>query len=864
MKVSVVGFPRQRAELLTAALSNAAPGRFRFELSESPPESFTPAALGGSSVFFYGGEMSGSGAAVALAERLRTESLFWEPVHVFMNAAPRSTNFAEEWSLYFHSLPPDVSTLAASVSSAGPVSQQRRAQITLSALGALADDLNSLVISLAGAPSVSPDRLRACAADVLEELTTHALGEHVLLRRELERVRGLPAVSDADLSKITALAVEAERAERERADRRHLLSSLHVLNNVARLAARQPDAGEELLPRIRRRLGVLRERGVGELPAALRGECSEIISLLARELDGEGGVEVTPERERLLAEQLPRLYRAASSARPSGTGGAASVERIVVVEDDPDWRRRIVESLKVTPGAEGVEVQEAATLVQAQALLRSHCPALVLVDLGLPPEEGADILLDAGLALIKQFAGPDKQGRRYQHRFVVLTAAENYAEAVREALGFGVSPTSYLQKEPHTWEHGLRAQVVLALQPLPARPPNIELFKRTGRVARVEGLEIKLDHPQWCLLATLAERRRGAWNEPERLAHVLYWNYSLNPEARSAESDDLDPKDRILLQLPHYASDLRLRLGEAYTQALHRAPPADILAFDETAGYRLNANARVLGRVDEHFNSGRRPSVLVVEDTREWGAAIMRELSCRGFEARWARWTDEARRMMAEEVPDLVSLDLELPTTEAQWSEGAADASGAVEFLEDIRRDYAYMPVAILTAVPWRDREMLQILRRGVRVDDYLPKHGSDPLGRLTNSLARLWQESIEGTRILHWDATLPVHPITIDPESKTLIAVAGHPVRPAGQGVAILRSLSATPNNFVSRSELILAVYGEADEDDDGPEDLERALNQHIKRLRKAITDATGGRVPGDQVVCGDRGIYWLRGVVQ
>jgi DNA-binding response OmpR family regulator len=290
--------------------------------------------------------------------------------------------------------------------------------------------------------------------------------------------------------------------------------------------------------------------------------------------------------------------------------------------------------------------------------------------------------------------------------------------------------------------------------------------------------------------------------------------------------------------------------------------PGEILSFEENVGYRLNAETRVLDHVEQN-RAGRRPRVLIVEDSEEWGSEISKELTRRGFGTRVARWTEQAHALIEDEVPDLISLDLELPASEAECKAGHSDAQHALEFLDYLHPALANVPVTILTGIPWRDQVMLEVLRKGVRIDDYLSKHSDNSIGRLANSLARLWQETLTDSRILDWDPSVPLHPVVIDPEQKVLSSVSGYPVKATGKGVDILKVLSATPNVFVSRSELIEVVYGD-ETADDGPEDVDRALNQHIKRLRKTITDATAGLIPGDEIIYSDRGIYWLRGILQ
>lgn len=862
--VLLIGLTSKRAELLRSAIERVEPNRFSFRILEVPLRGIDPQLIG-ESVVLAGDEIgTGRPPLLTAALRLRTESSFWGPVHLCLRKPSLGIDFGKEWSIYFHSLPPDVGSLAQCLGNDEPVTLSRRTEIVRSSVGLLVDDLCAFIHTLNPGMRVDPSRLRTSIIDALQEVTPNADDSCNDLGIELTRLSNVASINQTDINEVLPLVIEAEVKARESGYPQRLLSTLHTLNNVLRLAVYEPNDSAEIAKGISCRLRCLKERGLAALPFGsqqagfdLFKKLDGLIRPAVLEADKNGSLRAE------LTEIVAGLENLGpqSAARENLSSGAA-VKRILVVEDDNDWRRLIVSVLQDMFISGGIELQEAQTVAEAKRFRESDGLSIVLVDLGLPLDAGCEIVPNAGLLLIREFT--DAQIGRSEDRFIILTAAEDYGEAVRDAIAFGITPTNYIQKNPRTWKAELRAQVRLALQPSIACRPTIEVFRRTGRIARIEGLEIKLDYPQWALLTVLAQGRRGRWHEAKTLANVLYWNYSLNPDSRSVETNALDPEQRISLQLPHYASDLRLRLGEAYALAVHRPLSNEILSFDDDAGYRLNANAQVLDRVSEHFRLGHRPSVLVVEDNPDWGREIEQELRLRGFDTRLARWTDEAREILEATPPDLISLDIELPSTAETWSRGEADSEGVVDLVRYIRQSGMHFPTAILTSVPWRDGVMLKILREGVRIEDYLSKHSDQPIRRLAGSLMRLWQEHLTQTRILDWDPLSPIYPVTIDPQRQILTSVAGCPVNPPGKGKDILEVLSATPNVFVSRSELLDAVYHKVGSDDGGPEDPDNALNSHIKRLRKAITDATGGAIAGEHVICGDRGIYWLRGLVQ
>jgi DNA-binding response OmpR family regulator len=858
--VSVVGSSALRAELLVSSLERARPSAFSFTISEASLAAIDVEQVRSSTLLSF--VDSERAHAIKIVYQLRTDYFCWEPIHLLIPDPPRTDALTADWAIYFHATPPDVHALAYTLAQSEPLPSKRRLEIVQAALVTLADALGSLSRSL-NQQLIKPDRLLKAFTDASNVLSDLGLEEtYGPLVAAMKRTAEFPVLDPQNLEPLLPLVVDAERKARDSANQAQLATTLHKLNNVLRLGLMEPGDGKKLRSDILVRLVSLRDHGLAALPEGYQRKYTEICNDVERLLNNINDDQVSDEDRNLLnrySSTLNSLLRPHAPALLDGTT-SVPVQRIVVTEDDPDWRRSIVNVLQNLTGVQ-IKIEEAGTVMEAEALLKDPQPALALIDLGLPLNTDSEPMLDAGLGLIKRFNESDNHGKRFLHRFIVLTAAENFAEAVREALGYGISPTMYLQKNPRTWENELTAQVRLALQPQNQRVPSIEVFKRTSRIARIEGLEIKLDYPHWCLLAILATSRRGRWSEPQRLSKLLFYNYSVNPDARNIENEALDPEARILNQLPHYTSELNLRLADAYAQARHEPLPVNVISFDPESGYRLNANARVLDQVEEHLLTWPRPKVLAVEDSAEWGKQIVEELTRHGFEVRLARCIGDAREMMLMEEPDLISLDLELPMTRDELEAGIANATSAVVFLEYLRDNQSNCPVAILTAIPWQDQIMLEILRKGVRMDDYLSKHSENPISRLANSLARLAQESLANTQILDWDPLLPLHPIKIDPATKTLTAVADFPVAPAGEGMTILKTLSATPNVFVSRAELLDVLYGE---DEDGPENPERALNSHITRLRKSITDATGGKIPGDQIVCGDRGIYWLRGVVQ
>jgi DNA-binding response OmpR family regulator len=862
--VTVLGLSQRRAAVLISSLRGVAPGKFSFNTCARPLGEIVYDDISGTRVLLFA-ERGRESDALTAVRTLRSEEFYWGPIHLCADKDFEVSYLPALWGVYIHHSPPDIRNLSKALISGGDYGLRQRAEVVRNAVHLLSEDLLSLRRSLAGERRVSGERLKESFAATHDLLAANSEKEiYQRLKGALGALLSRGWREEHELTSVIPLVLAAEQEARDHGGDNALISALHSLNNVLRLSTYGIDEPVSLARRVLERALKVVERGLPELlpdeqpevGLALEGVVSALLGFVNRGPNDDTQAALMAAAEKLNDKAL-RL-----PAFPAAAAPRAQVQRIVIVEDDDDWRGEICSILAGMHGLEEIKVQTASSLGAAQKLLRDARPALALIDLGLPLTEGSELIPDAGLVLIKSLAASDKQGRRYSHRFIILTAAESYSSAVRSAVSYGVAPSCYLQKGSASWESDLRAKVRLLVTSAP-QLPSIQVFKRTGRLARVQGLEVKLDYPEWSVLAVLADSRRGAWNDPRKIANLLYWNYSLNPDARNKETETLGPEQRILLQLPHYTSDLRKKLTETYVAATGHTPAEDLISFDEEIGYRLNAAARVLDQVEEHFHRGRAPSVLVVEDNPEWGEAILTELSARGFKVRLARWLGEAADFIADEEPDLVSLDMELPLTRADWEEARARAENTVQFLDRLRSHCGDVPVAVLTAIPWRDDVMLEMLRRRVRVDDYLSKHGGNPTRALASSLHRLWQEALTDSRILDWDPDLPVHPVRIDPKSGVLSEVAGHPIKVSGGGREVLRVLSRTPNTFVSRSEILDALYGASDPEDE-PADPDGALNAHLQRVRDAIKKATFGTVRGDEVICGDRGVYWLRGLVQ
>ncbi len=212
------------------------------------------------------------------------------------------------------------------------------------------------------------------------------------------------------------------------------------------------------------------------------------------------------------------------------------------------------------------------------------------------------------------------------------------------------------------------------------------------------------------------------------------------------------------------------------------------------------------------------PRILIVEDDTETRAALVRELSLRGYQIEEApdgrtaleRW--EARR------PDVVLLDIGLP-----------DMDG-LEIVRRIRRD-ATTPIVILSG-RYLEREKVEALERGA--DDYVTKpFGVDEL----NARLRVAVRHASGPAADE-SGRVVVGPLDFDPIAH-VVQVSGNVVDLTPREFEILRVLLANAGRLVTKGRLLRAVWGEAYRTEDS------YVYVHVSQLRRKLAAADpSGRV--------------------
>ncbi|HET8984957.1 MAG TPA: response regulator transcription factor [Trueperaceae bacterium] len=204
-------------------------------------------------------------------------------------------------------------------------------------------------------------------------------------------------------------------------------------------------------------------------------------------------------------------------------------------------------------------------------------------------------------------------------------------------------------------------------------------------------------------------------------------------------------------------------------------------------------------------------TILVIEDDRD--IADLVELYLRNDGYKTERASDGARaiELWRAARPDLVVLDIGLPSIDG------------LDVLRHIRKE-SNVPVIMLTA---RTEEIDELLGLGLGADDYVTK----PFSPRT-LLARIKAVLRRGAES---PASQPIRfgPLTVD-DYAVSVSYDGTAVHLTRTEFNILHHLAETPGRAVSRAELSESAMPESDA-------LERAIDVHVKNLRQKLADVGG-----------------------
>ncbi|MGA0275329.1 MAG: response regulator [Dehalococcoidia bacterium] len=213
---------------------------------------------------------------------------------------------------------------------------------------------------------------------------------------------------------------------------------------------------------------------------------------------------------------------------------------------------------------------------------------------------------------------------------------------------------------------------------------------------------------------------------------------------------------------------------------------------------------------------GAKKKVLVVEDDRTLRETLRYNLVADGFDVVVAE--DGGAGLMAarSENPDVIVLDLMLPTL------------SGLEICKSLRRDGAIVPIVMLTA---RDAEVDRIGGLESGADDYVTKPFSvrELLARVNAQVRRM--EMIQ----THSDATpeqvIELGGLVIDSSSRT-VKLNGEMMDLRPREFDLLDHLAANPGRVYTRDQLLHDVWGFAYAGDT------RTVDVHVRWLRLKIEE--------------------------
>lgn len=169
---------------------------------------------------------------------------------------------------------------------------------------------------------------------------------------------------------------------------------------------------------------------------------------------------------------------------------------ILVIDDEPQIRKL----LSITLGSNGYAVQQAATAREGMINAASHPPDLVILDLGLPDENGHNVL---------------QKLREWYTNPILILSVQNSEMDIINALDYGAN--DYLSKPFRTGELLARIRSALRNSTQDERTSIVTCndlqIDLNDRTVKKNGELLKLTATEYSLLALFA------WNEGKVLTH---------------------------------------------------------------------------------------------------------------------------------------------------------------------------------------------------------------------------------------------------------------------------------------------------------------------------------------------------------
>jgi DNA-binding response OmpR family regulator len=210
----------------------------------------------------------------------------------------------------------------------------------------------------------------------------------------------------------------------------------------------------------------------------------------------------------------------------------------------------------------------------------------------------------------------------------------------------------------------------------------------------------------------------------------------------------------------------------------------------------------------------RKFKILVVEDDRTLREALRYNLVADGYEVVVADDGSEGLISARQDDPDVIILDLMLPTL------------SGIEVCKALRRDGSVVPVIILTA---RDSEMDRIGGLESGADDYVTKPFSmrELLARVGAQIRRM--DMIKSVSLTSGDQIIDLGDLVINRGSRA-VTLAGKQLDLRPREFDLLAHLAANPGRVYTRDQLLQDVWGFEYSGDT------RTVDVHVRWLRLKI----------------------------
>ena len=208
--------------------------------------------------------------------------------------------------------------------------------------------------------------------------------------------------------------------------------------------------------------------------------------------------------------------------------------------------------------------------------------------------------------------------------------------------------------------------------------------------------------------------------------------------------------------------------------------------------------------------------ILIVDDDPEIRSLLARYLGGQGLRISVASDRRECESQIAESIPDLIVLDVQLP-----------DGSG-LDICRALRDRRSRIPVILLTALK---EDVDRIIGLEIGADDYLgkPFNPRELVARIKAVLRRTGHEETEEARIYSFGE------FELDPQLRRVSRQNGELIDLTGAEFDLLRVFLDRPGRLLSRDQLLDFTQGR----DRDP--MDRSIDVLMSRLRRKLGEETG-----------------------